>query len=170
MKNTWSEAKFSVALLVSHLSSNKFLSTFSLCVCLSLSFCASVFSVCLFSTHTDTVFQTAPSSQTSNPTLFSARIKEKKKYTHFHLNIHQQQPHKTPTKKEKKRKTQKHKHSDAQTDGDKTQTWTHARTHASQTHSTYWQTNTQRNSKHKAQHSQKSTLCRNILKCVLQYN
>lgn len=35
---------------------------------------------------------------------------------------------------------------------------------------TDWQTNETQNSKHKAQHSQKSTLCRNILKCVLQYN
>lgn len=105
MKNTWSEAKYSVALPLSHLSSNTFLSTFSLCVCLSLSFCASV-SVCLFSTHTDTVFQTAPSSQTSNPTLFSVRIKKKKKYTHFHLNIHQQQPHKPQTKKNKNTKAQ----------------------------------------------------------------
>ncbi len=68
-------------------------------MCVSLSFCASVFTVCLFSTHTDTVFQTAPSSKTSNPSLFSVRIKEEKKYMHFHLNIHQQQPHKNSDKK-----------------------------------------------------------------------
>lgn len=101
MKNTWSESKYSVPLLLSPFSSNKFGSAFSLCVCLSLSFCASVFSVCLFSTHTDNVFQTSPSSQTSNLTLFSVRIKEKKKYTHFHLNIHEQQSHKSQTKKHK---------------------------------------------------------------------
>ena len=73
---------------------------FSLWVSFSVSL-ASVFSVCLFSPHTDTVFQTAPSSKTSNPTLFSVRIKEEKKHTHSHLNKHQQQPHKTQTKKHK---------------------------------------------------------------------
>lgn len=129
-KNTRSEAKYSEVAL----SSNTFsLYVFSPRVCLSLSPCASVFSVCLFGAHTDTVFQTAPSSKTSNPTLFSARMKEKEKHTRFHLNIHQQQPHKTQTKKKqktKKNKTQKHKHSDAQTDGDMAQTWTHTRTRA----------------------------------------
>lgn len=102
-KNTRSEAKYSEVAL----SSNTFsLYVFSPRVCLSLSPCASVFSVCLFGAHTDTVFQTAPSSKTSNPTLFSARIKEKEKHTRFHLNIHQQQPHKTQTKKKQNTKAQ----------------------------------------------------------------
>lgn len=146
MKNTWSEAKYSVAVLWSHLRSNTFLSMFYLCVFLLLSFCASVFSVCLFSPHTDTVFQTAPSSQTSNPTLFSVRIKEgkkKKKNTRiFHLNIHQRQPHETRDKK---------KNTKAQTFQRANRRRRDTHTHTSQTHSTCWQTNTQRNSKQKAQ-------------------
>lgn len=100
IKNSWSAAKYSVALKSPQL---KYILIY-IFVFLSLCFCASIFPVCLFSTHTDTVFQTAPSSKTSNPTLFSVRIKEKKKYTHFHLNIHQRQPHKTQTKKKKAQK------------------------------------------------------------------
>lgn len=64
-------------------------------------------------------------------------------------------------------KTQEHKHSSVQTDGEEAQCW--AWTHT-QAHISHRQTNTQRDSKHKAQHSQKCILCRNILKCVLQYN
>lgn len=85
-----------MTLFLARLSSNAFLSA---SFCVFASSCASVFSVCLFSPHTDTVFQTAPSSQTSNPSLFSVRRKGEKKYTHFHLNIHQQQPHKLRQKK-----------------------------------------------------------------------
>lgn len=45
-------------------------------------------------------------------------------------------------KKKKHVRTQKHKHSSARIHRDKTQSW--KRTHTSQTHSTHWQTNTQK--------------------------
>lgn len=82
---------------------------------------------CLSATgSTDTVFQTSPSSDTSNPTLLSARRKRKR--AHLYVNTHQQQHHNsaTPPRKRKKKKKkpklktqkrEKHKHSDCrQTD------------------------------------------------------
>lgn len=129
----------------------------------SRSFCAPIFSGCLFSTHTDTVFQTAPSSKTSNPTLFSARIKGRKKKKCIFISIY------TSNNLAKLRR----KNTGAQTfrraNRRRRGTMLSVNTHT-QAHISHRQTNTQRDSKHKAQHSQKSILCRNILKCVLQYN
>lgn len=47
-------------------------------------------------------------------------------------------------KKKKHVHTQKHKDSSARIHRDKTQSWKRAHTHTSQTHSTHWQTNTQK--------------------------
>lgn len=82
-----------------------------------------------------------------------------------------QHHHPAPIMGKKKGKTTKNRETfrraDRQTRGTKLSAGTRAR--ISPTHSANWQTNTQ-SGEHKAQHSQKSILCRNILKCVLQYN
>lgn len=100
---------------------------------------ASIYSACLFSTHTDTVFQTAPSSETSNPTLFRARRKERGKIHAFSFEYTPATTsQKLETKKRKtKTKTQK-KQREAQTfhrvnrrrQGTKLKTHTHTQRHA----------------------------------------
>lgn len=171
MKNTWSEATCFVA---TNLSSNEFLPTLSQCVSFSVFMCICLLSLPFQPSH----WHCFPDCSII-PDIKSYPLQwENKGGKEKHAFSFEYTPATTSQNSDKKRKkkTQKHKHSNAQIHRDKTQTWTCAHTHThtlkhtSQTHSTYWQTNTQRNSKHKAQHSQKSTLCRNILKCVLQYN
>lgn len=111
--------------------------------------------------HIDTVLQTAPSSTTSNPTLFSARRKEKEKNNkHLYLNTHISDSRTKLRQKKRKGKELSTNIRNAQTQDLKLE-HEQAFAHTSQMHD--WQTNAQGNSKHWTPHSQKSILCRNIL-------
>lgn len=148
-KCTWAEAEGFVAQLLTNLKR----------VCLSVFISISLLSL-PYQPLALTLFSRLlhhPRHQIIFSSVWEERGERKNNNRLFDLNIHQQQPRKTKTKK-KGTSILMHEQ-DAKSN---TRLRRHPYTHTDrQTH---------RTTEHKAQHSQKSTLCRNILKCVLQYN
>lgn len=126
MKNTWSEAKYSVALLLTHLSSNKisiYAFSLSVCVFLCLSLCICLLSLPFQPSH----WHCFPDCSII-PDIKSYPLQcENKGEKEIHAFSFEYTPATTSQNSDKK--TQKRKHSDAQTDGDKTQTRTHTLAH-----------------------------------------